>query len=296
MSALIVEPNQAKAKAISLYEKVEASAKKTLQYAVELGQFLIETKQAMGHGAFGQWLSELPFSDRTARRYMDIARNPEAIQGATNISQAYISLSGKTDTMANLNPEKQDEVLQSLVQLTERAWHLQFSKNRAAQIFWSAEKYDFTRLLMDTWEQLDNTNPYLKKHILSQIMPMKKEVLDNLPLTKYPWLESMCYCLTGIEMELEEITWEKVKEETEKYLMQTDAPEEEWQKFNSMCTEIAFDRLTFGELAHTHIVNIRKEALYQDGKNLINVFESFYFKITGQKATLKEIRKQVERS
>ena len=261
MSALIVEPNQAKAKAISLYEKVEASAKKTLQYAVELGQFLIETKQAMGHGAFGQWLSELPFSDRTARRYMDIARNPEAIQGATNISQAYISLSGKTDTMANLNPGKQDEVLHSLVQLTERAWHLQFSKIPIVELVWSKEKYEFTCWLRDTWEGFDKLNTYLKNHISEQITA-SKHGLDS-DFRKWSWADCMAYCLDSIALELNQTTYEQAFERYIGELKEKNKLDAIHEVYRQQ-KEIAFGNTSIAEAAWTIVTNNQVEALKED--------------------------------
>jgi hypothetical protein len=47
----------------------------TAQGIVEIGHKLIEVKQELPHGQFGTWLAiEFDWSDRTARRFMDVAK------------------------------------------------------------------------------------------------------------------------------------------------------------------------------------------------------------------------------
>lgn len=54
-----------------------------LEAALNAGELLIKQKEQMPHGTFGEWAKQLPFTDRTARSYMRIARHREALKTET---------------------------------------------------------------------------------------------------------------------------------------------------------------------------------------------------------------------
>lgn len=75
------------------------------QNAIEIGLRLIEIKQALGHGKWGQWLAaEFPGSDKTAERWMALARsadqNRQIVDFAPSI--AY-ELAGDNDSIEAAN-------------------------------------------------------------------------------------------------------------------------------------------------------------------------------------------------
>jgi Protein of unknown function (DUF3102) len=62
--------DQVRLAAKSIREKV----KRTIESIIEVGNALLRAKDALPHGQFGPWLaSEFGWTDRTARRFMDVA-------------------------------------------------------------------------------------------------------------------------------------------------------------------------------------------------------------------------------
>lgn len=63
--------------------EIRVLMKRTAESIVAIGQRLIEIKQKLGHGQFGDWLeAEFEWSEGTARRFMSVARNlPELDHG-----------------------------------------------------------------------------------------------------------------------------------------------------------------------------------------------------------------------
>jgi hypothetical protein len=64
----------------------------TLNAGIKVGELLIEAKQNMEHGEFLPWIAEsLPFTERTAQKYMKIARKQDEVEtkGAKLLSEAY---------------------------------------------------------------------------------------------------------------------------------------------------------------------------------------------------------------
>lgn len=55
--------------------EIHALMRRTAEGIIEIGQRLIEVKDALGHGRFGQWLEfEFDWSDQTALNFMNVAR------------------------------------------------------------------------------------------------------------------------------------------------------------------------------------------------------------------------------
>jgi hypothetical protein len=82
----------------AVYEELIASHKSSLTHALHLGELLNGAKQAVGHGAWGQWLQfHLPqISHRTANVYMKLAENKDKFSDGAN-SQRAAKLATKDD-------------------------------------------------------------------------------------------------------------------------------------------------------------------------------------------------------
>jgi hypothetical protein len=58
-----------------------ASARTTLQRAIEIGELLVIAKERVGHGNFEAWVTDhCQLSYRSARRYMTLARDRTEIE------------------------------------------------------------------------------------------------------------------------------------------------------------------------------------------------------------------------
>lgn len=74
------------------HEDFMHSMKDTLENGIKAGEYLIELKETLEHGEFIEWVNNnLPFTERTAQKYMRIARNQDKLQekGARLLSEAY---------------------------------------------------------------------------------------------------------------------------------------------------------------------------------------------------------------
>jgi len=73
---------------VSLHAEIVGFGRMALDRAIRIGELLTEQKAELGHGDFGPWIQEhLPFTDRTARRYMLCYEHRDRL---------------KTDTMSDL--------------------------------------------------------------------------------------------------------------------------------------------------------------------------------------------------
>ena len=61
------------------HANAEAASATVVQCAVEAGQLLLEVKETMAHGAFGPWLDKNVFARQTARHYMRLAKEVDAM-------------------------------------------------------------------------------------------------------------------------------------------------------------------------------------------------------------------------
>ncbi|MEQ8813532.1 MAG: DUF3102 domain-containing protein [Thalassobaculum sp.] len=86
---------------------VEAAQKQGVEHAIEAGKLLLEAKAAVKHGQWGPWLAEhCTISDRTARLYMQVARNEEKLRGKT-ATVADLTLRGALDSLDDTLAAKQ---------------------------------------------------------------------------------------------------------------------------------------------------------------------------------------------
>jgi hypothetical protein len=64
--------------------------KQALNYALEAGELLIQQKEQIGHGNFLVWLkANVPFSDRTARRYIRLCEYSDKLASVSDLQEAY---------------------------------------------------------------------------------------------------------------------------------------------------------------------------------------------------------------
>lgn len=59
---------------VAEHEAAQASMRSAVVHAIRAGELLIEAKAGIPHGDFGEFCKALPFSDRTGRGYMRLAR------------------------------------------------------------------------------------------------------------------------------------------------------------------------------------------------------------------------------
>ena len=82
---------------VDLHNGIIGYFKSTVANAIRIGQLLLEVKGKTKHGEFGEWISKnLPFTDRTARRYIKVYNNKNKLKTDTvsDLTGAYRLLSG----------------------------------------------------------------------------------------------------------------------------------------------------------------------------------------------------------
>jgi hypothetical protein len=77
-------------KIIALHEGIVSAMHRSVSDAIEIGRLLEEKKKDLGHGAFLPWIEhELPFSETTAQRYMQVFRWKDKTRSVRDLSEAY---------------------------------------------------------------------------------------------------------------------------------------------------------------------------------------------------------------
>jgi hypothetical protein len=96
--------SQVKAIAYDIEREHQAAygkAREALEHARRAGELLLQAKAAIGHGAFGKWLTEhISFAERTAQAYMRIASNWPAIE-AKSATVAEMTVRGALAAVKN---------------------------------------------------------------------------------------------------------------------------------------------------------------------------------------------------
>jgi hypothetical protein len=59
---------------VAEHQAAQDAARSAVLHAIRCGELLIEAKDSMPHGQFGAFCRQLPFAERTARAYMQLAR------------------------------------------------------------------------------------------------------------------------------------------------------------------------------------------------------------------------------
>lgn len=85
------------------HEGARAAAKASLASALVAGAKLIEAKALTGHGEWLPWLkTNMPFSERTASRYMRLARHRDVIETG---HVADLAIRGACEALADVRPD-----------------------------------------------------------------------------------------------------------------------------------------------------------------------------------------------
>lgn len=83
------EANRLAREAEELRDQTEQTARQAVERAMQCGQLLLEVKEACPHGAFQTHLRTMfDATERTAQRYMKLAKNPQLAAGASSIRDA----------------------------------------------------------------------------------------------------------------------------------------------------------------------------------------------------------------
>jgi hypothetical protein len=87
------------------HEAAAAALKSSVIHAMQAGDMLLEAKEQVGHGEWLPWLkANFPFSDRTARLYMQLARKRVNVE-AKMATVADLSLREAVDEITEREPE-----------------------------------------------------------------------------------------------------------------------------------------------------------------------------------------------
>ena len=85
-----------------------ASARTTLQRAIEIGELLNQAKERVGHGNFEAWVTDhCQLSYRSARRYMTLARDRTEIEAQAKMANV-ANLNATTAQRLLAPPKKQE--------------------------------------------------------------------------------------------------------------------------------------------------------------------------------------------
>jgi Protein of unknown function (DUF3102) len=88
------------------HEAARIAAATAIDHALAIGKLLCEAKEGMQHGTFGAWVSEhCGFSDRTARRYMQLHQHRDTLPDGAGIKVALHHMATpkpKTDTVSEI--------------------------------------------------------------------------------------------------------------------------------------------------------------------------------------------------
>lgn len=106
--------NTRKAEIIELHTKIEASLRRSVQDAVRIGHLLSEEKEDLRRKGkdFLPWIeSELPFDDRTARRYISVSKYSNKMDRVSNLQEAYQLVARLETGEAQKERERKDRLI-----------------------------------------------------------------------------------------------------------------------------------------------------------------------------------------
>lgn len=99
--------------------EIKTLMRRTAQDVIEIGEKLIEVKETMGHGKFGEWLEkEFSWSWKTATKFMSVAEHFSNLKNSSNLTMSF-------ETMAYLaSPSVPEEVRQEVVSRAQAGEHI----------------------------------------------------------------------------------------------------------------------------------------------------------------------------
>jgi len=76
-----------------LHNDIMGHLRQSLDNAIRIGELLTEQKESLQHGEWLPWVRDnLPFSDRTARRYVKVYSQKDKLANVTDLKKAYFLL------------------------------------------------------------------------------------------------------------------------------------------------------------------------------------------------------------
>jgi hypothetical protein len=99
------------ARAAQAWQAIQGSEGDSLLRAMEIGDYLLEAKELVGHGAWTPALQAIGIPPRTAQTYMRLAQHRDEIEasGATSIREALKVLAGEAPRAADGSSAKTKE-------------------------------------------------------------------------------------------------------------------------------------------------------------------------------------------
>jgi hypothetical protein len=99
------------------HEAATGAVKRGLQHAISAGDLLLEAKAQLKHGQWLPWLESCGLSERTAQRYIRLARNREAIEAKSdNVSDLSVSAAL---TLVSAPRDFKDDVAEASISLAD---------------------------------------------------------------------------------------------------------------------------------------------------------------------------------
>jgi|GEM_PF-2198030 len=143
----------------ALAKEASNKGREAILKARECGQYLIEAKQAVGHGKWSEWLANschgCNLDRETARRWMRLAEMPiEALQEALSLRQAYI--------IAGILPEPHREPGAQQGRPEGQRWLTGISKA------WELISHTLEKKPIETWPETD------RQTLKAKLEPMVK--------------------------------------------------------------------------------------------------------------------------
>lgn len=126
-----------------LHNEIGGYIKVTLDKAIRIGELLSQQKEELKHGEFTSWIEDnLPFTDRTARNYMNIFRNRERLKTETvsDLTTAYKLLEEpkpkkEKQTFENVTESYKDQIIDMNKNIKEMVCKMPISKAFAGDYF-----------------------------------------------------------------------------------------------------------------------------------------------------------------
>jgi hypothetical protein len=154
-----LEPDETVVRIRKLHGEVIAAARTTVAKAIEIGEILANKKKELGHGNWLPWVKLLPFSYRTAERYMGIFERQDKLDNVSNLSEAYRLGSATLDaeTLSSL----EDGIRDKLSEFVECGAALEEMNRRAPDRLreWIGDDYNFVLQYLEIWQLIVSNNP-----------------------------------------------------------------------------------------------------------------------------------------
>lgn len=83
-----------------LHNDILGHARQSLSDAIRVGELLTQVKAVLKHGEWLDWLKQIPFNDRTARRYVSCYERRDQLKtdNVANLSEAYALIASNNGT------------------------------------------------------------------------------------------------------------------------------------------------------------------------------------------------------